>query len=109
MSCVFTCNAVTSVCKISISPVCIAMVTSCAACDALLVVIYVANPAAVVVANANAEYATGPSPASPLLPLGPCGPVGPVGPPDGPGGPVAPVAPGGPPDGPGGPVAPVAP
>ena len=80
--------------------------TSCAAWDALFVVIYAANPPAVVVANASAAYATGPSPPGPAGPVSPLGPAGPVGPPDGP---VAPVGPVGPPAGPPGPVGPVSP
>jgi hypothetical protein len=54
-----------------------------AATEALFAAIYVDSPAAVVVANAKAAIATGPSPA------GPCGPVGPSSPLD----PEAPVRP----------------
>jgi hypothetical protein len=48
-----------------------------AAIVALFTAIYVDSPAAVVVANAKAAIATGPSPAGPCGPVGPSSPLGP--------------------------------
>ena len=70
-SCVFTSNVVMRASSVAISTVFVAIIASCAACDALLLTIYPVRVADVAVAKANAEYATGPSPAGPGSPCGP--------------------------------------